>query len=85
MLNRSVSQNFKIPGTDIVLEKGTAVVGSILGIHRDSRFYDNPMEFDPDRFTEKRRHDIKPGTYIPFGLGPRACIGKCKLRFLYID
>lgn len=75
-MNRLCSQEYRVPGSDVILDKGTRVVGSILGIHRDPRFYKNPLEYDPDRFSEERKLEIKPGTYIPWGLGPKACIGK---------
>ncbi|XP_072389471.1 uncharacterized protein [Diabrotica undecimpunctata] len=59
------------------------------GIHHDPRYYPNPEVFDPERFNVENKGDIK-GTYIPFGLGPRSCIGarfalmETKLFFLYI-
>lgn len=43
--------------------------------HRDPRYFDNPLKFDPERFSPGRSDNIQPFTYIPFGAGPRACIG----------
>jgi cytochrome P450 family 9 len=42
----------------------------------DPKYYPNPEVFDPERFSEKNKHNIKPFTFSPFGVGPRACIGK---------
>ena len=44
-------------------------------IHRHEAHWPAPDRFDPDRFLPGREEAIVPGTYIPFGLGPRACIG----------
>lgn len=48
----------------------------IMAIHRDPQYFENPLKFDPERFSDENKHNIKPFTYIPFGLGPRNCIGK---------
>jgi len=44
-------------------------------IHRDARFFPDPLRFDPERFSAARAQEILPYAYIPFGAGPRACIG----------
>jgi cytochrome P450 len=44
-------------------------------LHRHEKHWPDPHRFDPDRFTPERESRIKPGTYLPFGLGPRTCIG----------
>ncbi len=43
--------------------------------HRDARFFPEPLKFDPERFSPERIDDIPKNAYIPFGLGPHACIG----------
>lgn len=64
---------FKIPDTDIVIEKGTAVYVSLYGMHEDDRFFDEPLVFNPNRFD----NDMKiSDAYLPFGIGPRSCVGK---------
>lgn len=72
-LNREVTIPYKIPGTDIVLEKGTPISISLLGMHRDPKNFPEPMKFDPERFY--LQSDKKSIPYAPFGDGPRACIG----------
>ncbi|XP_033224729.1 cytochrome P450 6k1-like [Belonocnema kinseyi] len=76
IIDRVALQDYKIPGTDIVVEKGTAVYAALNGLHEDPRFYKEPLKYDPDRFSEERKGDITPCAYIPFGIGPRACIGE---------
>lgn len=72
VLNRECTQDYKVPDTDFVIEKGTAVVLQIGGMHHDPQYYPNPMRFDPERF---RDPDMKNKPYAPFGDGPRICIG----------
>nr|UXX33470.1 cytochrome P450 6a13-like protein [Holotrichia oblita] len=77
-LPRTCTENYKIPGTNTVIDKGTQVFISVLGLHRDPEFYPDPDKFDPERFSNENKGKIVPGTFLPFGDGPRICIG---LRF----
>lgn len=43
--------------------------------HHDPEYFPNPDKFDPERFNEENRKNIDPDTYMPFGIGPRNCIG----------
>lgn len=45
-------------------------------IMRDPEYFPNPDQFDPDRFSEGNKANIKTGTFLAFGNGPRQCIGK---------
>ncbi|XP_063534347.1 cytochrome P450 9e2-like [Cydia strobilella] len=60
---------------DFILKKGEGVNIPVVSIHRDPKYFPNPNKFDPERFSEENKHMIQPFTYLPFGLGPRNCIG----------
>ncbi len=45
-------------------------------------FYEQPLAFDIDRFTEPRNEHRNPGAYAPFGLGPHVCLGAAMARSL---
>ena len=74
-VNRVCTKDYKMPNEDTIIEKGTAVVIPILGIHRDADYYPDPEKFDPGRFSEENKKKMHSCVYIPFGKGPRSCIG----------
>ena len=54
---------------------GTSVLMPIYAIHRHARRWDNPDAFDPTRFAQEREKAMSRYQYMPFGAGPRICIG----------
>nr|ABE60885.1 cytochrome p450 6B2 [Helicoverpa armigera] len=74
-LQRKAIRDYKLPGTDVVIEKDTVVLISPRGIHYDPKYYDNPKQFNPDRFDAEEVGKRHPCAYLPFGLGQRNCIG----------
>lgn len=70
--NRIVAENTAVSGYE--LPAGTRVMASIYLSHRDERYWEEPAAFQPERF--ERGAERPPAfTYVPFGGGPRACIG----------
>ncbi|KAH8401477.1 hypothetical protein KR009_005750 [Drosophila setifemur] len=47
----------------------------IIAIHHDPDNFPEPEEFRPERFDDEHKHEIRPFTYLPFGVGQRSCIG----------
>jgi cytochrome P450 family 6 len=75
LINRECTKDYQIPGSKLSIEKGTAVVISLLGIHRNEKFFPDPMKYNPDRFTEEAKA-YNEDMYMPFGIGPRSCMGE---------
>ena len=59
-----------------MIEKGTPILIPIDGIHFDPNYYEEPEKFEPERFRDGSKHLLNSCVYIPFGIGPRNCIGK---------
>lgn len=74
-LNRICTKTYEVPGTTLILEKGTKVIIPIYGVQHDEEYYPEPEKFDPDRFTDEQKNCRHPFTFLPFGEGPRICIG----------
>ncbi len=57
------------------VKRGTMIMIAPWSMHRHEKLWKNPDRFDPDRFLPEREGEMTPGAYIPFGLGPRICVG----------
>uniref|UniRef100_A0A2M4BJZ6 Putative cytochrome p450 9b2 n=1 Tax=Anopheles marajoara TaxID=58244 RepID=A0A2M4BJZ6_9DIPT len=78
VLNRECIQDYQYDdgsGNKFTIEKGSLLLMPFIGMHFDEKYYSEPERFDPERFNEQNRKNIQSGTYLPFGIGPRNCIG----------
>ncbi len=75
ILNRECTQTYKVPGSNYVMEKGTAILIPALGLQRDPKYYPKPDELIPERFSPENSKPFEEMPYMPFGDGPRVCIG----------
>lgn len=82
VLFRQCTKDYVIPGTDVVIEKGTEVFIPTYGLQHDPQHYPNPDEFNPENFAEENKAKRHHYTYLPFGEGPRNCIG---MRFGHLQ
>ena len=60
---------------DIDIPGGSTVIVYVYGAHHAPRYWERPESFDPERFTKTNDKLRTPFTYLPFGGGPRGCIG----------
>jgi cytochrome P450 len=60
---------------DLAIPRGSTVIVFVYGAHHASRYWDDPERFDSERFTKAHEKQQTPFTYLPFGGGPRGCIG----------
>ena len=60
---------------DLAISRGSTVVVFIYGAHHSPQYWENPESFDQERFTKVKEKLHRPFAYLPFGAGPRGCIG----------
>jgi len=60
---------------DVAIPRGSMVIVYVYGAHHAPRYWQNPETFDTERFTKANEKLRTPFTYLPFGAGPRGCIG----------
>ncbi len=74
LLARSPAEDVEIGGYTI--PRGTEIVLWIYMTHHDPRWFPEPERFRPERFAADNESKLPKNAYVPFGAGPRACIGK---------
>lgn len=78
-LNRTCVKDYQIPNSNYIIPKGMSIVIPVSGLHNDPNIYPEPEKFDPERFSKENIATRAPYTFLPFGEGPRMCIGKILL------
>ncbi len=72
-MGRSAREAVELGGRSI--PRGAIVEVCQWVLHRDARFFPDPERFAPERWTADFERELPPGAYLPFGIGPRMCIG----------
>lgn len=80
-LLRIVSKDYQLTDT-VTLKRGSLVMIPVRAIHLDPVIYTDPETFNPDRFGSDEAHGRHPMAFLPFGEGPRICIG---IRFALME
>lgn len=74
VLFRESTNEYKFSG--LMIEKGIKILIPVTALHKNPKYFPNPELFDPERFSPEKKATILDCTYLPFGDGPRNCIGK---------
>jgi cytochrome P450 len=74
LLPRTAEKDFYLD--DYLIHKDSSIFITPFLLQRNPKYFVNPEVFDPERFTPERKKNIKKFSFIPFGAGPRVCIGE---------
>ncbi|XP_070570434.1 cytochrome P450 2U1-like [Ptychodera flava] len=67
-------RNSKLSGYSI--SKGSTAINNLWSVHMDEKFWEQPDKFDPNRMLDANNEVIRPVSFLPFAIGPRACLGE---------
>lgn len=73
--DRESVDDYYIEKYNVLMPKGSIVQLNFSSVHSDPEYWPEPHKFDPNRFMPENRDKILPGSYTPFGQGPRHCLG----------
>jgi cytochrome P450 len=65
----------KVVVGDYTIPKGVEFLCSPYTLHRNPKYFPDPEKFDPERFSAENEVKLPKGAYMPFGGGPRLCVG----------
>ncbi|KAK8774704.1 hypothetical protein V5799_010763 [Amblyomma americanum] len=79
-----VSRHCRVDTTILgqLIPAGCEVLAPVWHLHHDPQLWPDPFHFKPERFAPEASKDIHPGAYMPFGIGPKSCIGN---RFALLE
>ncbi|KAL4715621.1 hypothetical protein ACJJTC_006200 [Scirpophaga incertulas] len=75
-LARKCTKRYTIPEINLTIDEGVAIDIPLQALHTDPQYFDDPFKFCPDRFSPENTKQSNKYVYLPFGVGPRACIGE---------
>lgn len=78
-LDRKCTKDWTSADGKLVIKRGTKIRFPYYVVHHNPDWWPEPLLYKPERFLKENAHNIKPYTWIPFGSGPRVCIGNVGL------
>ncbi|CAG9792349.1 unnamed protein product [Diatraea saccharalis] len=76
VLLRKSATKYTFPDSDLTIDENISIIIVNQGMQMDKRFFDEPEKFIPERFSPDNASNIPNHVFLPFGEGPRACIGE---------
>ncbi|XP_053611391.1 cytochrome P450 6B6-like [Plodia interpunctella] len=75
LIRKSV-RPYTFPELGMTIDADVQITIPVQALHNDPKYFDNPKEFRPERFNPEILTREQKDVYLPFGIGPRACIGE---------
>ncbi|CAL8086076.1 unnamed protein product [Orchesella dallaii] len=80
-IERVCLNDYKDAETGLFIPKGVTAAVPVNSMHYDKKYYNNPDKFDPEHFSPDKKAERVSYAYLPFGMGPRNCVG---MRFALV-
>lgn len=74
-VDRVCLERYNLPNSKAFVEKGNFVMVPLMGLHYNPNVFPDPERYEPERFQESDTKYAYGFSYLPFGGGPRSCIG----------
>lgn len=84
-VSRLCSRKYTFDDLGLTVDKEVKMMIPIQALHMDPKYWEDPEEFRPERFHPDNVHKVNKDIYIPFGLGPRNCIGERNIIFCFFS
>ncbi|XP_013141652.1 PREDICTED: cytochrome P450 6B6-like [Papilio polytes] len=75
-LVRKCVRKYTFPELNLTIDDGVSIYIPVQALHKDPQYFEEPEQFKPARFLTDFIHPMTKHIYLPFGDGPRACLGK---------
>ncbi|XP_046679192.1 LOW QUALITY PROTEIN: probable cytochrome P450 6a13 [Homalodisca vitripennis] len=75
-LTRCCTEDYDVPKSSLTIKKGHHITIPVYSLHHDPEHFPEPFTFNPDRFSPENSKDRHPCVFMPFGEGPRMCVGQ---------
>ncbi|KYQ47713.1 Cytochrome P450 6j1 [Trachymyrmex zeteki] len=78
LMKKRCTEEFELKGSDGVVCRvplGMEILIPVQALHKDPQYWENPEEYDPERFNSDKKSNINRFTFLPYGEGPRICVG----------
>lgn len=75
MIGRTCVRSYKMPKCALTIKQGIRLLIPLSALHHDPKYFPEPYMFDPERFSRENVRKRPAYCYLPFGEGPRQCIG----------
>ncbi|KAM3961509.1 cytochrome P450 6B7-like [Aphomia sociella] len=74
-LSRVCKKQYTLPHNNITIDEGVLIMIPVQEFHNDPKYWNEPQEFRPERFHPDEFNEMQKNVYLPFGDGPRMCVG----------
>lgn len=85
IIRKCTSKEYTFQELNLTIDQDVMIQIPIKAIHMDEKYFSEPTKYDPERFSHGAKGNIRNFVYLPFGEGPRACVGEYDTHKIFSD